>query len=143
MTTQKSDELFVDGTWVNLVSLPDLPQDDVDWLVDLDPDVASADPSVPMIVFSTACWRRYIATWVIEHDRVYLKEVTGILAMRTTAPVLADWLNETLHYTSGDVVERSRLRTVREYDHYLDFENGVVVGRRTVHNAHLPDQRVR
>ena len=31
-----------------------------------------------VIVFSTTCWRNYVADWHIDRDRLYLDRITGI-----------------------------------------------------------------
>ncbi len=57
------------------------------------------------IAFSTACWRNYIAKWVIEDGKLYLTDIEGIYRLDGKAPLFADWFNGELCLPHGELLE--------------------------------------
>jgi hypothetical protein len=57
-----------------------------------------------VIVFSTACWRNYVADWHIDRDRLYLERITGIYCLEGAEPLFADWVTEALRISRGELL---------------------------------------
>lgn len=100
MTAQVGERLILDGTTVEMTSCPELPLRNKR-LVKRAPE----DPAVPGIAFSTACWRRYIGTWRIDGDRLYLVAVAGDYRLVGDEPLFADWVSEKLVVPRGRMIE--------------------------------------
>ena len=54
-------------------------------------------------IFSTACWRGYIATWEIKDGHLYLAELSDRYKYQLEGdePLLADWFSGELTFTLG------------------------------------------
>lgn len=84
------------------------------------------------ILFSTACYRGYLARWEIRERRLYLLSVEGRFALEGSEPLFADWFIGRLliHYEwrgpeHGVFADRSRW--LNSHAHLLTLRDGVVV----------------
>lgn len=100
---------------------------------------------------TTACWRGYVGSWEIVEDRLYLLGINANLRDGRAATladlfpespgrVLADWFTGELRCPSGRLFGyvHAGYASVYERDLFLRFEQGVLVGQRTVTNEPPP-----
>lgn len=66
MTAQVHEKLIYEGEALSMAFCPPLPERDPRIRERTPEELQDCDP----IVFSTACWRRYIATWEIKAGRL-------------------------------------------------------------------------
>lgn len=91
---------------------------------------------------STACRRGYVATWRIEHDRLYLVRIHGespSLNMQSvfgTDRLFAFWFSGPLRSPFGESIRDTfdMFDTRRQFDHLWHFEFGVLTSRTIRHN---------
>ena len=83
MSAQKPDKIIIDEKIYNVNYTYIIPTDDI-----LQIDEES--------IFTTACYRGYIATWQIENDKVYLVKVFGKYKMLIKEKIFASWLHTPL-----------------------------------------------
>ncbi|WP_211227336.1 hypothetical protein [Ferrimonas kyonanensis] len=60
---------------------------------------------IESIVGSSACWRNYIATWEINHGRLYLIGLEGKYRLLEPKPLLADWFSGEITLPQGELVD--------------------------------------
>ena len=129
MTAQIGDGLTIDGEAAHLVCCPALP-----WyhprLVKLTEDEALADKR-NIVAFSTACWRKYVAHWRLEEDRLFLDSIIGIYRLDGDEPLFADWVTEELRVSQGKLLTYVHMGfgSVFEKELLLDVQLGLVVRR--------------
>ncbi len=141
MTAQVHERLVYEGEEMSMASCPPLPTEH--------PRLTSAGSpgmtkkaGVPGVVFSTACWRRYIGTWEVKGGRLYLRDVRGVYELAGGEPLFADWVSGWLAVPQGEVLQYVHMgfESVYERELHLRVEAGVVVETREVDNRH-PDTR--
>jgi hypothetical protein len=79
---------------------------------------------------STACWRRYRATWEIIGDRLYLMHVIGRFERLGELPLFADWVTHVLRVPAGTMLhyEHMDFESVYERDLLIEVTAGRVTG---------------
>ena len=129
MTAQIGDGLILNGETVMLRGCPALPWHDPR-LKKISTDEAMK-ACAKTLIFSTACWRNYVAKWRIDQNRLYLERIDGIYKLEDEEPAFADWVTETLHIACGEMLTYVHMGfgSVFEEDLLLDVRMGVVVGR--------------
>lgn len=104
---------------------------------------------LPEFVFSMTCLsRRYVGTWEIVNDSLYLIAIHAELASGEAADlealfpgcgatVFADWYSGTIRLPQGKVLKREYIGycDVYERDLLLEFEKGVLKTRNTRTNS--------
>lgn len=103
---------------------------------------------------STALWRRYVGSWEIVDDRLYLVGIDAALqdgskaTLATIFPdagdrVFADWFSGTVRVPQGRMIEyvHSGYSSTYERDMFLDIERGVVVAERVRQNGVAPPEK--
>ena len=82
------------------------------------------------MIFSTACWRQYVASWRLEDGRLYLDKIDGLYRLDGEEPLFADWVTETLRIAEGNALTYVHMGfgTVYEKDRFIKIRMGVVVG---------------
>lgn len=95
---------------------------------------------------STNCWRGYEATWLLEHDRLYLLAVQpcGGLPLNAAAlqqwfplddprRIAATWVTGTLNVVKGKLVRYAHMgyESIYEQDWLLTLAAGQLVGQQT------------
>lgn len=78
---------------------------------------------------STACWRRYVATWEIKAGRLYLRGVTGRYQLNSTEPLFADWVSDVLWVPHGELLQYVHMGfdSLYEFDMVISVSDGIVV----------------
>lgn len=104
---------------------------------------------------NTGCYRGYCATWKLDDGKIYLLDIESrcslsrkkednsevtVSAMEKLFPgqsnVFAYWVNGKVKIQSGELLEYVHMgyESVYETDLYLQFENGILVDEKIVHN---------
>ena len=132
MTAQVPERLIYEGEELPLTFCPPLPEQDPRLQERNDDELKECDP----IVFSTACWRRYIATWEIKDGRFYLANVMGRYKLVSDTPLFAHWFSGVLRVPKGKLLQYVHMgfATVYEQELHIKIENGVVVETTVVDN---------
>ena len=143
MTAQFSEILFHRGEKLTLCSVP------------LGPFLENAGSSLKLKVTSSALWRGYVGTWVIESDRLYLKALQGhtpvgdwddgvvkAVGLEAVFPcfpqgVFAHWFTGELRCPSGALLKyvHGGFGSTYEKDVFIRVRRGVVLDERTVVNG--------
>ncbi|HNW27514.1 MAG TPA: hypothetical protein PKN50_03460 [Spirochaetota bacterium] len=138
MTAQAHEILILDGEPASMASVPPIPADHPRIAPVPEEEVSAAVTSgaIQMPVLSTACWRRYVATWEIRDRRLYLLSIEGVYRVIGIGPVPADWFSGTLRVPRGRLLScvHRGFESVYERDQYIDIEGGRETGRREIDN---------
>jgi len=134
MTAQVSDRLEIDGEAVDLMGCPALP-----WHHSRFEELTEAQARElcrGRRIFSTACWRRYVADWHITAGRLHLDRILGIYRLKGEEPLFADWVTDTLRIAVGEQLAYVHMGfgSVYEEDVLLEIRSGIVVGQRRRNN---------
>ncbi len=81
-------------------------------------------------ISSTACWRRYIASWEIKDNKLYLLNIKGRYKLLGEDPLFADWVNGTIYFFYGQkeyVFPIDISVVIYEKELQLILENGVLI----------------
>lgn len=128
MTIQVLDTLTWNGQARGMLTSPPLPLElphAVEEVTDVSPEG---------IWNSTACWRGYIATWELDGDELYLKQVEGKYRLRGPGLILAHWFSGTVIVNEGKVLRNAGYAMIFEREIHLSFEQGFLVDSRMVDN---------
>ena len=92
------------------------------------------------IIFSTACWRRYLGTWEIRDGQLFLNELKGRYRIRDGKPLQADWFTGVLRIPKGKLLHLVNMgfASVYERELHIKVENGRVVASREIDNTGTP-----
>jgi hypothetical protein len=137
MTAQATDILYFEGQELRLLSNP------------LESLWSERHPRPRFVWASTALYRGYWATWIIENNMLYLTAVDGLVSvgqegeLRASLALLfpgagkrvhAEWFAGELRVPKGDMVRRSDIPEGRVYERELHIviDRGVVVGSEVV-----------
>lgn len=88
------------------------------------------------IVFSTACWRRYLGTWMVQDGRFYLADIIGRYKLVGDQPVLANWFTGVLRIPKGELLQYVHMGfgSVYEQEIHIKVEHGIVTAQRVIDN---------
>ena len=133
MTAQIGDRLLLEGKDYSLATCPSMPWHHARFRKLTDKELASTSGGR---VFSTACWRRYVAHWAIRGDRLFLEEIEGIYRLDGESPLFADWVTETLQVPQGPMLSYVHMGfgSIFERDLFLNVKMGIVESRHEVSN---------
>ncbi|MCK5691146.1 hypothetical protein KAI87_17815 [Myxococcota bacterium] len=81
---------------------------------------------------STACWRRYIASWEIRDDKLFLSGLEGRFQLEGEEAIFAEWVSKTLEIPIDQELIGGRRSYDARYKNILlvRIDHGVVVGQR-------------
>ncbi|MBM4286100.1 MAG: hypothetical protein FJ128_12785 [Deltaproteobacteria bacterium] len=134
-TAQFPDLIFIEGRKHELYSNP------------LEKYFGPGNPRPKFRSPHTANWRGYIATWEIDGNMLYLKDLTawtqtGEVGMEFLFPgqpgrVAATWFTGTLRVPQGKVIQPVHMGylTVHKRDLILTIDQGRVVKQEIIHNT--------
>lgn len=137
MTAQVPEKIIIDGQLARLYTLPLQPFE----------PVLDARRERGFRPTSTACWRRYIGTWEIREDRLYLikldcyfqREVGQLekIFPGVSPPVFAYWYTGTLRIPQGELLEyvHGGFASTYEKDLLLTISRGVLLSKVVHDNA--------
>jgi hypothetical protein len=131
MTAQIPEQLILDGARVGMTSCPPLPTGHPRLV-----EVARERPRTDAgsLASSTACWRKYIGTWEVRHERLYLTALVGSHELTPGDPLPAAWVTGVLRIPRGEPLRYVHMgfESVFERELQLRIEHGVVISRRVV-----------
>jgi len=84
---------------------------------------------------STACWRRYIATWEIKEGVLYLSNIVGRYKLLSDEPIIADWYSNTLKIGLGDQLGHNMIMAscdTYEKENHILIKNGTVISTKVI-----------
>ena len=132
MTAQISDRIIISGQEHRLYCEPL----ESFWNID--------NPKPDFEPLHTGCWRGYVATWKVEHSKLYL---TGIETQNESlkleqvfldreSPVFADWFTGELRIPQGEMLQYVHMfyQSTFESDLFLLVDNGIILREWTVEN---------
>jgi hypothetical protein len=100
-----------------------------------------------LVALSTACWRGYTSSWLIENEKLYLTDFKGRsksqgeVDMNYLFPgqtkVFANWFKGEIRLPQGPMLEYVHMGYGSVYleDLFIKIEKGIVVGERMVDNS--------
>jgi hypothetical protein len=99
-------------------------------------DVDEQPENARWLMSSTACWRRYVGTWEVRDDRLFLVGLTGAYALAGAEPLFADWFTGVLRVPRGRELEYVHMGfgSLYEEELHIRVEEGVVIARRQMNN---------
>lgn len=158
-TGQTGDILIWKGETLTLFSNPlELRSDwkDISKIIDLElenedkrlyPEKYKSEEVETM--FSSACWKGYIAEWIIINDKVYLNNIYSCHDNKVKIDLkkifgkelkdnllFANWITNKLNVPKGKCIEYVNLgyNSIYETETILDFNKGVLVDSKTYNN---------
>lgn len=102
-------------------------------IIKLDNEEARLNIDNNAMVFSTACWRRFISHFKIDEDnKIYLLKIEGIFKLLGDEPLFANWANGNI-ILSHELIKYTFPSYIGEFLFVhsrlcLKLENGILVG---------------
>ena len=84
---------------------------------------------------STACMRRYISTWKIKDNKLYLIAIKGRYKLSTEVPLLADWFTDILKIPAGKILHQdliTPLADIYENEICMSINKGAVISSKII-----------
>jgi hypothetical protein len=138
MTAQVHEGLIIEGKETSMAFCPPIPQDhpQIIQLTTEEVEEGIRKEEISPWVFSTACWRRYVATWELKGGRFYLVHIDGQFKLKSDEPVFADWVTAVLRIPDGELLHYVHMGfgSVFEFENHIKIENGLVVDERKIDN---------
>lgn len=137
MTAQVHEQLILKGEVTSMAFCPPIPEDHPDIISFTTEQMREGQAGdLNMLIFSTACWRNYIGTWMISNGRFYLVDINGRFKITSQKPIFADWVSAVLHIPKGELLQyvHAGFGSVYEFEHHIEIENGLVVNEYVVDN---------
>ncbi len=92
--------------------------------------IKQRDSQIPdaSITRSSACWRKYLGTWEVKDGRLYLVRIEGILKVKGSSPVFAQWFSGELRVPRGEIIQYAHMgyHSLHEEDMFILIEEGIV-----------------
>jgi hypothetical protein len=137
-TAQLPEILIYEGKREMMFTCPQIPTDHprIKVLTEEELIEKETDRFINPMIFSTACWRRYVGSWEIRDNRLFLRRIDGRFELTGEGPLFADWVSRSLTIPRGEVLERVHMGfdTVYEENVIIHVENGVVVNTEIIDN---------
>ena len=137
MTAQISEKLVYEGRMVAMTFCPPVPKHlRITEYSDKEVDDRIGKKIFPDIIFSTACWRKYIGTWEIKEGRLYLIDIFGRLKLDGEEPLFADWFTGELRVPQGELLQyvHAGFGSVYEEEILMKIEKGLVIDTKIMNN---------
>jgi hypothetical protein len=143
MTTQIREKVIFDNEerFIYLVhyktttlAYPEIPENHPEIIEIKDTSVLEGN-ELNNIVFSTACYRRYLGTWEIKDGMFYLINLIGKIKLRKQKPIFASWFTGTIQIPKGEKIGSDRIHgPIYEQEIHIEIESGIVLKIRTIDN---------
>src|SRR5260221_14049621 len=138
MTAQAHEILILEGNHTSMSFCPPIPPNHPR-IVTLTVEELKKQlelGEIPSIIYSTACWRRYVATWELKDGRFYLVDIRGRIKVIGSDPILADWFTGVLRIPDGELLHYVHMGfgSVYEFETHIKIETGLVVEERHIDN---------
>jgi hypothetical protein len=133
MTAQAHEQLLLDGRRESMAFCPPLPDGHARIMQTTRETMSDSDADVTN---SSACWRRYVGTWEIRDDRLFLIGLVGRVRLVGREPLFADWFTGVLRVLLGTqlLYVHMGFGSVYEEELHIRVEQGHIVARRTIDN---------
>jgi hypothetical protein len=134
VTAQIHEELILEGEERSMAFCPPLPENHPR-IVEVDRNEAVRGRE-SWFLSSTACWRRYQATWEIRDGRFFLTAIRGRFRLGGEGPILADWFSGVLRNPKGKILGYVHMGfgSVWEQETHVQVKKGIVTSVRVVDN---------
>ena len=136
MTAQARERLLYRGQQMSMCSEP---LSVYFRLMSIEPDFAEQ---------SSACWRRYVGSWEVRNEQLYLVELSATMnsgeaaCLETLFPgyksrVFAHWYTGEIRVPQGSLIEQVHMGYSSKYeeDLFMEFKRGILVSTRIVRNV--------
>ncbi|MFA6570334.1 MAG: hypothetical protein WCT77_03780 [Bacteroidota bacterium] len=125
MTAQIGEILILNGKKCSIAGTPKIPEN-CDFIEKI--DITQDEKYLRSIISSTACWRRYLGTWEIKENKLYLVDVEGALNKKNKEPVFADWYSGIIKIPQGELLKYIHMGFLSVYEEEIQItiENGIV-----------------
>ena len=130
MTRQWSERLILNGETKEMETYP---LSDWDHCENLDMKIHDS--------INSGCWRGYVGTWKIEHDKLFLIWVEPSIGQPDEpvtsddyVEIFADWYSGTLHVLNGEILGHPTSQPKSTDPIFIKIENGNVVDTWTEHH---------
>lgn len=144
MTAQTREKLIYNGEEYRLATEPLQPYLDKN--------------KIKFVAPSTACWRGYYGSWLIENGKLYLTDLTAYAQIQTNErsifdgvevgleylfpnqnKVFAEWFTGTLRIPHGEMIRyvHSGYKSIYEKELLLKIESGILISSHKIDNTHL------
>jgi hypothetical protein len=135
MTAQIHERLKYEGEELSMAYCPPIPLGHPR-ITEIDVEKRAYDSQDSMILFSTACWRRYQGSWEVKDGRFYLTGLRGLYQLVGDEPLLADWFTGILRIPQGELLHYVHMGfgSVYEQELHVKIEQGVVTNTRQIDN---------
>ena len=132
MTAQFKEIIIYEEKIESMAFCPPLPEND-SRIIKLKDDEIEKNHSM---FFSTACWREYVGTWIIEDGKLYLLKIIGRYKITSDSPIFADWFSGVLRIVEGErlLYVHMGFGTVYEKEIHIKISKGVVIKTKTIDN---------
>jgi hypothetical protein len=124
VTAQVSDSLTIAGRTIAAAEI--IPLRSHDRII----EVADSDAQASLRCYrSTACWRGYVASWLLTEEALFLVGIVGRYRLLGHAPLRATWLNRALVLPLEDATTFSSFYTGPPFPERIrvTFKDGFVV----------------
>lgn len=131
MTMQVSERLILDGQELSMNDsdyYPKLPENDLRII------------NVHSRGICSDCWRKYIGTWKIEDNKLYLVNLEWGFKLKNETPILADWFTGMLKASQGKVIEDYEFYQVFEYELHIKINAGKVTNLEVIDNRKITNE---
>jgi len=134
MTAQIHERLIYDGNETSMAFCPLLPENNPRIKKLTDEEIEYDDENG--IIFSTACWRKYVGTWEIKDGRFYLLGLEGRYRLNGSEPLFADWFSGVLRIPRGEMIQYVHMGygSVFEEEVHVKVKQGVVTETKVIDN---------
>ncbi len=134
MSAQIHEILIYEGENRSMASCPPLPKFH-SRIKDLSEQDTTSDDGGGLLL-STGCWRRYVGTWEINDDRLYLVHLKGRYRLEGDGPLFADWFTGVLRLPQGKLLQYVHMGfdSIYEEDVNIEIESGIVTRIATINN---------
>lgn len=121
MTAQAPERLILDGEETSMTSCPEIPADHerIESVPMEEVSEAIRSGRIHGPVLSTACWRKYIATWEIREGMLYLVSIEGVYRLAGEGPLHAAWVSGVLRVPRGRMTRYVHMGFESEYEKEL------------------------
>ena len=128
MTSQAHEFLYIDGEKRTMMSCPDFPVGSLGITEESEPGDG--------VWNTTACWRKYVGTWVLEDGDLYLKKIEGRYRLNEPGLLFAHWFSGTLIVPDGELLEYVHMGFGSQYEReiHITISEGSVTDTSIIDN---------
>ncbi|HGM7098331.1 TPA: hypothetical protein ACKQAS_002999 [Stenotrophomonas maltophilia] len=128
MTAQAHEFLYIDGEKRTMMSCPDFPVGSLGITEESEPGDG--------VWNTTACWRKYVGTWVLEDGDLYLKKIEGRYRLNEPGLLFAHWFSGTLIVPDGELLEYVHMGFGSQYEReiHITISEGSVTDTSIIDN---------